>query len=417
VILLGTLRRLSAPCACACLLVSGCAWQGLNSLPLPGTPGRGAGSTTLHVELANVGSLESNSPVMMNDVVVGSVGKMTVRSWRADVEVSVRDGVVVPANVVAVVGQTSLLGSSHLELDPPPGVASDGAIPSGATIPLNRSSTYPSTEQTLSSLSVVLNSGGLGQIDEIIKQFSAAIGGRGGEIRDLISRLDTFVGTLTDQSHNIIATIDGLNRLAIQAAGQSQVIEDALQKFPSAVNVLIAERANLTTALDRLRVFSDTTAGVIANVKSDLVTNLQHLEPTLRGLADAGPTLGKGLQQATVFPYGQWVVDEAIKGDYANLFVTIDLTTQRLRSDLLAGTRFGRYAASLPAVVGEAPVGGEYTSDPLGVGAAPPPAPAPADPAAAPPAGSPTPDTNPPPSGVEVPPLPTGSAPPDRSGP
>ena len=55
-------------------------------------------------------TLESNSPVMIDDVVVGSVGKMTVDNWHADVEVSVKPDVVVPANAVATVGQTSLLG-------------------------------------------------------------------------------------------------------------------------------------------------------------------------------------------------------------------------------------------------------------------------------------------------------------------
>ena len=60
------------------LTATGCAFQGVNSLPLPGAVGRGPGASIYHVEIANVGHLESNSPVMINDVVVGSVGKMTV---------------------------------------------------------------------------------------------------------------------------------------------------------------------------------------------------------------------------------------------------------------------------------------------------------------------------------------------------
>ena len=276
------------------LLTSGCSWQGLNSLPMPGAVGRGAGSTIIHVEMADVGSLESNSPVMIDDVVVGSVGRMTVRTWHADLEVSVRQGVTVPANALATIGQTSLLGSSHLQLNPPLGVAPQGTLPSGATIPLNKSSTYPTTEQTLSSLSVVLNSGGLGQIDEIIKQFSAALGGRGNDIRDMISRLDNFVGTLDDQMQNIIATIDGLKTLATQVNRQSDVVQTALDKIPPALNVLIAERPNLTTALDRLRVFSDTTTDLVTDTKDDLVADLKNLEPTIRALADAGTEYRQG---------------------------------------------------------------------------------------------------------------------------
>jgi len=127
------------------LTTTGCAFAGLNSLPLPGAVGRGPGAQIFHVEFANVSTMESNSPVMMNDVVVGSVGKMTLRNWRADVEVAVRPEVVVPANVIASVGQTSLLGSMHLELNTPLGEPPMGRLKPGATIPLDKSSTFPST--------------------------------------------------------------------------------------------------------------------------------------------------------------------------------------------------------------------------------------------------------------------------------
>lgn len=360
----------------AALLTSGCEWQGLNSLPMPGAVGRGADSTTIHVEMADVGSLESNSPVMIEDVVVGSVGRMVVRTWHADLEVSVRKGVVIPANAVATVGQTSLLGSSHLQLNPPLGVPPHGRLSAGATIPLNKSSTYPSTEQTLSSLSVVLNSGGMGQIDEIIKQFSAAIGGRGNEIRDLLTRLERFVGTLDDQTRNIVVTMEELHALAEKVNGQSEMVEEALSKIPRALNVLVAQRSNLTTALDRLRAFSDTSTGLIRDVKADLIADLKNLEPTIGALANAGTDIGKGLQEATVFPFAQWVVDDAIKGDYANLYTTMDLTTTRLRTDLLSGTRWGRYTQPVPdLLMGNPPPPVPYTDNPLGVGlAAPPPA-------------------------------------------
>jgi ABC-type transporter Mla subunit MlaD len=53
---------------------------------------------------------------------------MTVRDWQADVEISVQPDVVVPANAVATVGQTSLLGSMHLALNPPLGQPPSGRL-------------------------------------------------------------------------------------------------------------------------------------------------------------------------------------------------------------------------------------------------------------------------------------------------
>ncbi|MGO9652972.1 MCE family protein [Mycobacterium sp.] len=362
-------RRVLAIGSCVVLTATGCAFHGLNSLPLPGAVGRGAGADIYHVELANVLTMESNSPVMMDDVVVGSVGPMTVKDWHADVEISVKRGVVIPANVVASVGQTSLLGSMHVELNPPLGQPGTGRLRPGATIPLNRSSTYPSTEQTLSSLALVVNGGGLGQIGEIIHNFSAALSGREGAVRDLLNRFDTFVGTLDQQRDNIVTSIQALNRLAETFARQRDVLTEALRKVPPALEVFIKERPRLTAALDHLRVFSNTATGLINDTQADLVKNLKNLEPTIRALADVGPGLDAALAYATVFPFTQNFVDRAVRGDYFNLHFQFDITIPKLKSSLFLGTHWGQLGEELVPAPGE-PYYLNYTYDPLRPGPA-----------------------------------------------
>jgi phospholipid/cholesterol/gamma-HCH transport system substrate-binding protein len=335
-------RRLIVIGTCVVLTATGCAFQGINSLSLPGTVGRGRSSQIFHVELANVGTMESNSPVMMDDVVVGSVGKMTVRGWHADAEVAVRPDVVVPANVLATIGQTSLLGSMHLELNPPLGQPPTGELKSGATIPLNKSSTYPSTEQTLSSLSVIVNSGGLGQIADIIHNSGVALSGREHEARDLLTRLDTFAGTLDEQRDNIVALIRGLDRAVGTFAAHRDVLADALRKLPPALDVLIKERPRMTTALDKLRLFSDTATGIVNDTQADLVRNLKNAVPTFCSLAEVGHELDVALAFAPVFPYGQNLLDRGVRGDYFNVFVIIDVTRARLKSQTFMGTHWGQ---------------------------------------------------------------------------
>ena len=408
------MRRVLAIGCCVALTGTGCAFHGLNSLPLPGAVGRGPGSDIYHVELANVVTMESNSPVMIDDVVVGSVGAMKVKDWHADVEFSVKRDLVIPANVVASIGQTSLLGSMHLELNPPLGQPGVGRLRPGATIPLSRSSAYPSTEQTLSSLSLIVNGGGLGQIGDIIHNFSAALAGRAGALRDLINRFDTFVGTLDQQRDNIIASITALDQLAGTFAAQRDVITEALRKLPPALAVLIKERPRLTAALDHLRTFSNTATGLINDTQADLVRNLKNLEPTIKGLADVGPNLDLALAALTVFPFTQNFVDRAIRGDYFNLHVDLDLTIPKLKSGLFLGTHWGQLDEQLIPAPGD-PFYLQYTLDPLHAGAAPPPGPQ-APPPAAPPPG-------PPPPGPAQPnlqfsaPLPGPAAPPPGFGP
>ncbi len=358
---------------CVAAGVSGCGFGGLNSLPLPGAVGRGADAATYHVELANVSTLEPNSPVLLGDVVVGSVNSMAVRDWHADVEISVKPDVAIPANAVATVGQTSLLGSMHLALNPPLGQSPTGSLEPGATLGLNKTSTYPSTEQTLSALSVVINGGGVGQIGDIVNELNRALNGREPQIRDLLVQLNDFVGVLAKQRDTINATVVSLNRVAGTFAGQTDVLTRALDRIPPALEVLVAERPRLTAALDKLGKFSAVAADLVNETQADLVRDLRNLEPTLRSLADVGPDLDKALAYFTAFPYGQSTIDRAIRGDYLNQYIIFDFTVPRLKKTLMLGTSWGQEGAKLVPAPGD-PWYATYTYDPLNAPFSPPPA-------------------------------------------
>ncbi len=366
--------RLFAVVTCLAPVATGCAFQGVNSLPLPGAVGRGSDAVVYHVQIANVATLEPNSPVLVNDVVVGSVGQMRVQDqdWHANVDISVKPDVVVPANAVASVGQTSLLGSMHLALDPPLGQQPQGKLAPGSTIGLNEASTYPTTEQTLSSLSVVVNAGGLGQVGDVVHAFNQALSGREGDFRDFFTQLDAFIGTVDHQRESLVATIDALNRVASTFAGRRDSINEALQRIPRALEVLDRERPNLTSALTKLGQFSDTANRLVNDSKVDVVKNLKNLQPTIQALADVGPDLDQVLAYATVFPFGQGLIDRAIRGDYINLFATIDLNGPRLRRSLFLGSRAGQEGRDLVPLPSD-PYFQRYTYDPLGRPIAPPP--------------------------------------------
>ena len=411
----GPVKRAVVMSVAIVFATSGCAFHGVNSLPLPGVQGNTSDAQHFTVEIANVASLESNSPVMIDDAVVGSVGEMTVNGWHANVKVNINPGVVVPANAVATVGQTSLLGSMHLALNAPVGESPSGRLQSGATVGLNDSSTYPSTEQTLSSLSTLVNGGGLGQIGDIIHNFSTAMSGRENEIRDLLVRLDKFVGVLDTQRDNIVASIQQLNSVAGTFAAQNDKIDRALKDIPPALDVLIESRPRFTTALQRLGVFSDTATGLVNDAGRELVQDLSNLEPALRSLADVGPDINDGLAYASAFPYGPNAIDRAVKGDFLNLYAVFDLTYPRLKRTLLLGTRWGDENATLIPAPGD-PWYLNYSYDPLSApisapaGTPPPPAGAPAPVGAPLPAAGPILPMSPPPLGPQAA-LPVPAAP------
>lgn len=368
-------KRMVAIGAVMATIVTGCGFKGVNSLPLPGTVGRGSDAQVFHVQVANIGTLESNSPVMVDDVVVGSVGTMRVHDWHAEVDIRVRPDAVIPANAVATVGQTSLLGSMHVALDPPLGASPDGRLAPGSTIPLTKSSSYPSTEQTLSSLSTIVNAGGLGQLGDIVHNLSTALSGHEGEARDLLSRLDEFVGVFDQQRDNVVASLRALDRLAGTLSNQNDVLAATLRQLPPALEVLERERPRMTTALEKLHALSDVAAGTINDVQGDLVRNLKNLGPTLKSLADVGPEIDEALGYATVFPFGQSIIDRGLRGDYMNLFVTVDLTRNRTTKTLALGTRWGNENAPTVPAPGDPGYAWYYTTNPLGAPVEKPPSP------------------------------------------
>jgi phospholipid/cholesterol/gamma-HCH transport system substrate-binding protein len=105
--------------ASVALGLAGCGFRGLNSLPLPGSEGGGAGAYTVQAQMPDVTRLQPNSRVQVNDVTVGNVTKVERQDWHALITMTINGGVDLPANTTAKVGQTSLLGSLHVELAPP----------------------------------------------------------------------------------------------------------------------------------------------------------------------------------------------------------------------------------------------------------------------------------------------------------
>jgi phospholipid/cholesterol/gamma-HCH transport system substrate-binding protein len=320
--------------------MSGCEWRGLNSLPMPGTEGGSPGSFVVQAQMPDVSYIQQNSRVRVGDVNVGTVTKIERQGWHALVTMRLNGDVDLPANATATIGQTSLLGSLHVELAPPDGLPPEGKLHDGSLIPLASGGSFPSTEQTLSALSLLLNGGGIGQIQDITKTFSTAFAGREQDLRSLIQQIDVFVGHLNEQSGDIIAATDSLNNLAGQFAEQKPVVDEALHTIPEALAVLKDERDNLTEALDQFGKFAALTADSVNHTKENLVKELKDLAPVLNSLANAGPALTRSLSFLGTFPWPKETLTNWVRGDYANLTAIVDLTLSRIDSSLFTGTRW-----------------------------------------------------------------------------
>ncbi|MCV7099871.1 MCE family protein [Mycobacterium palustre] len=334
------LRRVLALLLPAALLISGCDWHGLNSLPLPGTEGSGPGVYTIQAQLPDVTNIQPNSRVRVADTTVGNVTKIERQGWHALVTMTVNRDVALPANATAKVGQTSLLGSLHIELSPPVGAAPQGKLHEGSLIPLKNAGAYPTTEQTLAAVSMLLNGGGLGQIQDITKAFSTAFAGREQDLRSLIGQLNEFTLHLDAQKNDIISATESFNHLTDQFAAEKPVLDRAMRTIPEALAVLSAQRSHLVEAFDQFGKFAALAADTTNKSEDALVAELKAVGPIVRSLADAGPSLTRSLSVIPTYPWVNDTLGNWVRGDYANLTAIIDLTLSRLDQAFFTGTRW-----------------------------------------------------------------------------
>lgn len=315
------------------VLLAGCSFGGLNSLDMPGTAGHGSGSYTITVELPDVATLPQNSPVMVDDVTVGSVSGIEAiqepdGTFHAAVKLSLDGNVDLPENAMATVAQTSLLGSQHVELSRPAD-GGEGRLREGSKIPLDRAGRYPTTEEVLSSLGVVVNKGNLGALQDISEELYTAVAGRAGQFADLVPRLAELTASLDQQTGDIIAAADGLNRFAGILARSKDDLGRTLDSLPAALTVLNDNRAEIVDAFTALGTFAGVASHVLSAIKEDFAADFKDLYPVVKALNDNADDLIKTLEFLPTFPFHYKYLRNAVRGDYLNVFATFDLTVRR----------------------------------------------------------------------------------------
>ncbi|MFI9408684.1 MCE family protein [Nocardia gamkensis] len=341
--------------AVAAVQLSACGWTGLNQLPLPGTKGSEEGAWSLVIEMPDVSTLTKNARVRVGDVNVGTVREINVEGDHALVKVTLDKEVVLPANTTAKIGATSLLGSPHVELIAGETNSTTGQLGDGDRITLEQAAVYPTTEQTLSTLSFLLTGGGVGKLEEINREVGLALAGREDIVRSLLDNVRDFTSRLNDQRDDIVRALEGLDRFSTIVANDRVILEKAVQTLDPALGALDAQRDDLTNAIMAIGYFADSANRVIAASRADIDANVQALEPTLRGLADAGPALTSSLSLLATVPFPMNSYRNAVQGDFANLFLNLDLTTARVDRGLLTGTPAAGQLASLGGIIGQLP--------------------------------------------------------------
>ena len=278
-----------------------------------------------------------------DDVNVGTVTKIERQGWHALITMRLNGDVNLPANATAKIGQTSLLGTLHVELAPPTGrCAAEGKLHDGSLIPLSPRRRLPDHRadagggcrccSTAADWARSRTSPRPSAPPSPAAKTTCAV---------LFEQLDEFVGHLNDQTDDIIAATDSLNNLVGQFAEQKPLVDKALQTIPDALAVLSDQRDNLAEALDQFGKFSALAADSVNQTKKALVEELKDLGPGAGFAGQRRPALTRSLSLLAHLPVAQrehqQVVPRRLRQPAPLIF---DLTLSRLDTALFTGTRW-----------------------------------------------------------------------------
>jgi phospholipid/cholesterol/gamma-HCH transport system substrate-binding protein len=316
-----TIAVVTAVCVAGC---SSGGFNGIYSIPLPGGASLGSHPYQVTAEFTNVSDLVPQSAVKVNDVAVGRVSNIYLppHSWIAHVTLLVNGSVRLPANAVALLTQSSLLGEQYIALSAPPGVPAVGRLHDGDVIPVSRTTSNATVEEVFGALSLLLNGGGLAQLHTITVELNAAFSGNEPQIRSVIGELATLISNLSAHRQDIVHALDGLNALSATLAARTSQIDHVLRHLTPGLEVLNEQRAQLVTMLNALNNLSGVAVHTINASQAAFVANLRALEPTLRELANAGNSLPLALQVLLTYPFTDQVLKD-IKGDYLNAYLSL----------------------------------------------------------------------------------------------
>jgi len=323
--------------ATAVLVLSSCGWRGIANVPLPGGPGTADGHSTIYIQMPDTLGLNANSRVRVADVFVGRVRAIELKNWIPTLTVDLDPGIHLPRNVLAKIGQTSLLGSQHVELDEPPN-PSPQQLRTGDTIELKNSSAFPTIERTLAGISGILTGGGVPNIEKIQSEVYNILNGRADQIREFLNRLDTFTDQLNQQRADITRAIRSSDELLKVVANRNDTLDRVLTEVPPLIEHFAKTQdlfSNAVLALGRLSKASDAT---LSASNGNIHTNLATLQRALKQISITAPNLVPAMKLLFTLPFPIDNIPKVIRGDYMNISLHLDLTLSALDNGILTGT-------------------------------------------------------------------------------
>ena len=291
----------------ASVLLSSCAVLGFETA---------CDGTEIIGKFAQVGDLVENANVQSSDVRIGTIKKIELDGWEAQVTMCLSPEEKIPADVFAVVRSTSLLGEKFIDLQ----AQSQGEpfLEDGDILTSDKTSKATELEEVFAKLAGVLGTGNLEQINRFTSAQANILRDHADELREVLLDLRSFTDLLADRKSEIAGAVDHLDSVAATLIDQTPVLRRFLQSFADSSGVLADNKNGLRTLLFSLDRFTNVSVQLLEQTDDGLNRQFRDLRPILDTLVANSANLRKTLQTLASFARF-W--PETMPGDYLQLDV------------------------------------------------------------------------------------------------
>ena len=211
-------------------------------------------ANTYTAVFANVSGLRENNFVRIAGVEVGKVKKIAVaRDSTVHVEFSADESVALTEGSRAVVRYDDLFGGRFMALEE--GAGELKRLKPGATIPLSRTQPAVDLDALIGGLRPLFRSLNPDQVNEVSGQLIQALQGQGATIGSVLTQAAAVTNSLADRDRLFSELITNLNTVLGSAADQGDQLGKAVDSLSTLANTLQARKRDIAIGLkgfDRL---------------------------------------------------------------------------------------------------------------------------------------------------------------------
>jgi phospholipid/cholesterol/gamma-HCH transport system substrate-binding protein len=310
-------------------LVTGCG-PTMADLPLPGN-GVSGDTIEMTVRFDEALNLAQGAQVKVNGVSEGKVRSVTTKNFKAIATLQVRRSAHVRTDASARLRYTTPLGELFVDVTNP---SKGQVVKDGGSLDPRRSTTAPTVEDALSSASLLVNGGGLNQLQTVTDQLNAAIGGREDTVRDLLVRANTFLDGADAATGDIDRALRALAAVSKIANENRATIRAALHDLQPAARVLRENTPDFTALLAKVAEFSGTANDVVGKTRVQILRMVREVSPVLQEFLDNTALLGPSLRSLVQVSN---TLNNVVPGDYLSLKLGINFAGLNLPNLLSPG--------------------------------------------------------------------------------